>query len=218
MTQPTIEIEGMGIVLVGSFNPQIFQPAWFAAEGLVRKEEAEAAKIEIIHPQIISFSMEWLRLQVTLERFAASTSDSSAYEPLRDLVLGTFQLLRHTPVRQMGLNRDVHFRMASEDAWHAFGHRLAPKEPWDGLLDQPGMRRLVMQGRRHDDSRGYIQVTVEPSMRAHPGVYVRINDHYEGQEAEPPQGCDKMMEILSRVWTTSSARSMSLAQKLMELQ
>ena len=92
MAQPTIEIEGMSIVLLGSFNPQIFQPAWFAAEGLVRKEEAEAAKIEIIHPQIISFSMEWLLLQVTQERFAASTTHSPSYEPLRDLVSSSWKI------------------------------------------------------------------------------------------------------------------------------
>jgi hypothetical protein len=217
MGQPTIEIEGLSIVLLGSFNPQIFQPAWFAAEDLIRKEEAEAAKIEIIHPEIVSFAMEWLRLQVTQERFAVSTANSPSYEPLRDLVLGTFQLLQHTPVRQMGLNRDLHFRMASEEAWHAFGHRLAPKEPWTGLLDQPGLRRLVIQGARPDDFTGYIQVSVEPSRRVHPGVYVGINDHYEVQHTASSQGCDHMMDILSRVWATSVARSTNLANTLVGL-
>lgn len=107
MSPPKLEIEGMGIVLVGSFNPQIFQPAWFAAEGLIRKEEEEAAKIQLIHRQAALFSLDWLQLQVTDEKFVALTTPSSYYEPLRDLVLGTFRLLRHTPIRQMDLNREM---------------------------------------------------------------------------------------------------------------
>jgi hypothetical protein len=44
-----------------SFNPQIFQPAWFAAEGLIRKGEAEAAKIEIVpcRPQRLDRRAVW---------------------------------------------------------------------------------------------------------------------------------------------------------------
>jgi hypothetical protein len=102
MTQPAIALEGVSIVLLGSFNPQIFQPAWFAAEELLRKEEAEAAEVAIIHRDIVSFSTSWMQLQVQLDRFMVSTADSAFYEPLRDLVLGTFQLLRHTPVQKMG--------------------------------------------------------------------------------------------------------------------
>lgn len=157
-----LEIEGVGIVLVGSFNPKIFQPAWFAAENLIRKEEAQAANIELIHPQVARFSLDWLQLQVTEEQFSATTTQSSFYEPLRDLVLGTFRLLRHTPVRMMGLNRDSHFRMPTEEAWHAFGHRLTPKEPWAGVLKEPGMRSLTMEGLRPDGFQGYIRVRLSP--------------------------------------------------------
>jgi hypothetical protein len=56
MNPPKPEIEGVGIVLVGSFNPRIFQPAWFAAENLIREEEEQAAKIELIHRQVAIFS------------------------------------------------------------------------------------------------------------------------------------------------------------------
>ena len=55
MNPPKPEIEGVGIVLVGSFNPRIFQPAWFATENLIREEEEQAAKIELIHRQVAIF-------------------------------------------------------------------------------------------------------------------------------------------------------------------
>lgn len=34
------------IIAVGDLNPAIFQPAWFAAEGLITREEAQAAKVD----------------------------------------------------------------------------------------------------------------------------------------------------------------------------
>jgi hypothetical protein len=218
MSQPKLEIEGVGIVLVGSFNPQIFQPAWFAAEGLIPKEEEEIAKIELIHREIASFSTDWLHLQVTTDRFSATTTQSSFYEPLRDLVLGTFRLLRHTPILQMGINRDAHFRMASEEAWHAFGYKVAPKEPWAGILKEPGMRSLTIEGQRSDQLRGYIRVRVEPSVRVHPGVFLNVNDHYEAQNMETGRGCDEVIDILDREWRTSLERSSKIAFSLLEVQ
>jgi hypothetical protein len=210
------EIEGVGIVLVGSFNPTIFQPSWFAAENLIREEEEQAAKIELIHRQVAIFSLDWLHLQVTDERFIATTSQSSFYEPLRDLVLGTFRLLRHTPIRIMGLNRDCHFRMPSEEAWHAFGHRLAPKEPWVGILKEPGMRSLTMEGVRPDHLKGYVRVRVEPSVRVHPGVFINVNDHYEAKDAATVRGCDEIIDILDREWQNSLARSAEITSLLLE--
>ena len=84
------EFSGLNIVLLGDFNPKIFQPAWFAAEGLLQKKETDRAKIEVFHHEISIFELDWLRLQVTRERFAVETTQEPYYEPLRDLVLGTF--------------------------------------------------------------------------------------------------------------------------------
>jgi hypothetical protein len=216
MSPPKPEIEGVGIVLVGAFNPRIFQPAWFAAENLIREEEEQAAKIELIHHQVAIFSLDWLHLQVTDEQFIATTTQSSFYEPLRDLVLGTFRLLRHTPIRMMGLNRDCHFRMPSEGAWHAFGHRLTPKEPWAGILTEPGMRSLTMEGLRPDNLKGYIRVRVEPSVRVHPGVFINVNDHYEVKDTATVRGCDEIIDILDREWKSSLDRSAEIVSLLLE--
>jgi len=216
LTKP--EIEGVGIVLAGSFNPKIFQPAWFAAENLIREEEAQAANIQLIHPQVASFSLDWLHLQVTQEQFAVTTTQSSFHETLRDLVLGTFRLLRDTPVRMMGLNRDSHFRMPTEEAWHAFGHRLAPKELWARVLKEPEMRSLTMEGLRPDDLQGYIRVRVEPSTRIHPGAFININDHYEVKDATTVRGCDEIIDILEREWKRSLDRSAEIVSSLLESQ
>ena len=52
------ESDEAGIVIVGSFNPRIFQPFWLAKQNLISDEAAENAKITIIHPDITAFEIE----------------------------------------------------------------------------------------------------------------------------------------------------------------
>jgi hypothetical protein len=116
----------------------------------------------------------------------------------------------------MGINRQAHFRSSSEGAWHAVGHRLAPKEPWAGLLEKPGMRRVSMLGQRPDEYRGDIVVTVEPSMVLRPGfgVYLEVNDHYQNDVDETGRECERMVQILRASWQTSLERAWTIMQSL----
>jgi hypothetical protein len=134
----TLEIDSASIIILGSFNPAIFHPTWFKANGLIKPEEAESAKLEVTHPIISNFSVEWFRLQVEPGKFDVQTNDEAHFELLSDLVTGTFSLLEHTPVRAMGMNRMMHFKMDSKEAWHAFGDKIAPKDVWQGIMKEPG--------------------------------------------------------------------------------
>ena len=110
----------------------------------------------------------------------------------------------------------MHFRMHSEENWHAFGHQLAPKELWQDLLKNPGMRILTMEGQRPDEFRGYIRVQVEPSIKIHPGVYFRVNDHYEIETLRPGMGSDEMLDIFQRAWGESLPRAQHIISTLLE--
>jgi len=103
---PQLVLEALGIVHRGNFNPAIFQPSWFAAQNLIRPQEAEAAEIEIIHPKVAAFTAGWLRLHVVEDRFHASTTQVAYFETLRDLVLGVFGILSHIPLKALGINRE----------------------------------------------------------------------------------------------------------------
>jgi hypothetical protein len=46
--RPPPEILGVEIVLVGSFNPKIFHPAWFAAQKLISQEAADESNVEVV--------------------------------------------------------------------------------------------------------------------------------------------------------------------------
>lgn len=181
MAEYKLEIEGVFIVALGSFNPAIFQPYWFAGNNLIPSEEAAASKVEIVHRNATIFSTEWFSLQVTEVNFTLESYDPTKLLPLRDLALNTFRILEHTPLTAVGLNKVQHFLAPSEEAWHEFGHMLAPKPPWNGILINPGTRLLIIEGIRKGCDATYLQIRVEPSPRLHPrhGVAVSVNQHYD---------------------------------------
>lgn len=216
MAEKKPEIEGVSIVFLGDFNPKIFQPAWFAAQDLIRNEEAEKVKIEVIHEAIVNFSLEWLDIQVLQNRFLAGTQQSPYYPVLRDLVISTFRILSHTPIRMMGINFHFHFPMESEEAWHALGHRVTPKEIWANILEKPGLRSLSMEGKRPDDFKGSITARIEPSKQIRHGVYISINDHYEIKDLESSLGCKEIINILESAWDSSATKSKEIAYSLLE--
>jgi hypothetical protein len=202
-------------VLLGSFNPAIFQPAWFASKELISEAEAKAATVEVIHPEVAQFKTDWLQLAVTRNRFTAMTSDPSCRIALRDFVVGTFALLEHTPTTHMGLNRAMHVDMVDEARWHRLGHRLAPKEPWNGLVAKPGLRTLLMECQRSDDIPGRQYVRVEPSQMHPHAAFIEVTKEFHvvpGQEASATQ---YFVRHLSADWADAMEEAYNLASSLL---
>ena len=92
------------------------------------------------------------------------------------LAMGVFAILAHTPVSRMGINRHFHFATPSVDVWHAIGDGLAPKEPWHEIMKLPGLRSMLMEGRREETSQGLLHIKVEPSVKVTHGIYVEVNE------------------------------------------
>ncbi|OGA37077.1 MAG: hypothetical protein A3G26_04805 [Betaproteobacteria bacterium RIFCSPLOWO2_12_FULL_65_110] len=203
--------EETAIVLVGDLNPKIFHPAWFAMQGLIRSSEAEKAEVEIVHQDLASFSLEWVTIQVTRDRFAAVTKSSAFRTHMRDLVAGTFTKLRHTPTRQLGINYTQRYRFPEKGEWHNFGHYLAPKSPWRSLLVSPGMRGIRIEGGRPDDDRrGFVLVTAEPAEPDVATIQIQVNDHFEApQDAGAADGerTGYFVEIIEKDFETSLGRA-----------
>lgn len=210
------ELQGMNFVLVGDFNPKIFHPFWFSHQSLISEHEGNEAKVEVVHSDVSIFNLEWMRLQVTRERFDISTSQEPYFEVLRDLVVGAFGTLEHTPVKMLGINHQMHFAMESEDEWHALGHKLAPKESWNKVLKSPGMQKIAIKGIRPDGLEGNITATVEPSSKIKNGVFFNINDHYDLNNTEGKSGVGEAINIIKERWTESIQRSRSIPLAILE--
>ena len=223
------EIAGVDIVLVGEFNPTIFSPQWFSANKLLREGTAESADVKVIHPDLTSFTADWVRLQVTRERFAAG-SVQAPFAPLRDLVHRTFrENLFHTPLRAFGINFSVHFLVDSSATRDLIGNKLAPLAPWGPWRERlaldgrdGGMASLQMAQTRPEEraARGRVTVTVEPSKRVGQesgrGVFVKTNDHFAGS-ADSPGSAEKLMKTLATEFEGSLKRSEGIVDHIMSL-
>ena len=189
------------IVAVGDLNPAIFQPAWFAAEGLITHEEAQAARVEVISAQAALFQVDWLNLRVLPDRLVAATENEAFYRHLLDLVAATFSKLIHTPIKALGINYSGHYRLQDAAYWAYMSDELAPKTRWSALLDNPIMRSLTMASPRTTGPKGDLQVRVEPSIRIANGVFVDINHHYD--LSVEVGGCRAMLGVLSKHWDST---------------
>ena len=140
MAPPRIHAEFTAISLLGSFNPRIFQPLWFAQNGLLPAEEAEQAEMQMIDRDFCRLHFGWAELVVVQERLQLRTTpETVADAQVRDLLVGLLKLLPHTPIERGSIHHRSDIPIATEEEWHAVGDALAPKELWDGVLEQPGM-------------------------------------------------------------------------------
>jgi hypothetical protein len=154
------------------------------ANGLISEEEGEDVRPEAGFAQLSVFEVSWLRCEVTPDRLAVSTGEAPLYERVRDVVTGTLDRLRHTPVSALGLNHTYHVALPDRDAWHRVGDLFAPKEPWEDLLTLPGMRDVTVSSVRPDLYSGNINVTLQPSATVHWGFFLAHNDHYNLKTVE----------------------------------
>lgn len=204
-------VDNASIVLLGSFNPSIFHPIWFEKQGLLPTVETGDAKIEVVSTDVAIFTLPWLRLEALRDRFVIRTSDESKHGPLRDLALGILRLLEHIPISQMGLNRDISYTLDSMAAWHAVGHKLAPKELWTKHLKEPGLLSLVMQGKRDDERKGFLNISIKPEIAIANTVTVGCNDHIFADENATALDIAKIIES---DWDKSMLRAAEISSDL----
>ncbi len=104
------EEKHLDIVLIGNFNPRIFQPQWFSNHNIISASDHNYI-IEndnvLIHKQITQFKSSWFRLEITETRMHISCTQEAYFEAIIDLLFATFTVLSHTPVSQFGINLTI---------------------------------------------------------------------------------------------------------------
>lgn len=215
VTVPSSQTEhDVSIVVLGAFNPAIFHPQWMAAQGLLGKGEAEAATVEIVHAEVAVFTGGWFRCEVTRDRFTLRSAQLSHVEPLRDLAVGCFRVLNHTPVQVCGVNHTSILRFESTTAFNEFGWTLVPPQPWDGALERPGVARLEEQGTQPGGRAGYIRVIVEPILDGSNSVRIEVNDHNPLAETGM-SAATALEELLMNRWEEIEARARSITDRIL---
>lgn len=200
------------ITLRGAFNPQIFHPRWFSSEELIREEEAESASVDIIHPEFTRVQGEWFQLQVTSDQFSIATEQRRAAVWIRDLCVGAFDLLRHSPVRAVGVNRLSHYAMPDEESWTGLLTKFAPLHAWrDVLPSHPEIETVTVKSSRDGNYDGSFRIRLEPSVRVTPyGIFLDSNDHYKIAQGDSEGSTESSMQalrILRDEWENAQQRA-----------
>ncbi len=225
-------LDRFSAVVLGSFNPAIFSPAWFALNKLVSVADADKPTNLIIHNQVCQFEIGELSIFCDQERFAVSCS-TNVYEIAKDLVLSTFGgILPHTPIRGLGLNREVQFDCSSQTVRDAVGDILAPKAPWGlwaedllnaGGASQHGSGLASLTMRYHRPSMpfpGHIQAQVQSSILPtliRTGIYMSVNSHYDLGSKSNKLSTNLLMKIGEDEWTKSIDKADMIIDQIQEL-
>ena len=216
MASAVPEIESASIVLVGSFNPAILHPQWFAKQGLIPNSEAEAANVDLVSPNLTAVRFAWFTLEVMDSRFVARTADPAQYHALQECVAGIFTFLEFTPIVAMGLNSDRHVRVPTEDVWSLLEERLAPRGLWADILPGPregtsALQSLSVVGARPGSPAERLDVTVQPSQQFQLGLFVATNEHFRFNEGS---NATEAMRMLRENWGGALAYSNEVTNRL----
>ena len=177
--------------------------------------------------QLATFTADWLSVQVTLEQAVFSTVEEGREFDLRDLAQGVLDLLPETPVDAVGLNTDAHYRVESEEAWHAIGDRFLPKDFWQPMFkgdewrrrpdgQSVGLRSLAVEAWR-EDIPAFVRAEVAPSVRLMPnGVYTGVNAHFQLTVGEEHGNGYRAARIVEEHWEATRNLERELIEHILE--
>lgn len=215
MLNDYLQIHTASVVFVGEFNPVIIQPFWLANKKLIREQEAQDAKVEIIHNEIVKFEIDWARIEITKNRFEIRTSQEPYFEPMKDLVISIFEILKETPISALGINHLKYYAIPNYDLYYNFGDKLVPLNNWTKIFNDPRMMFLeIVDQKRKDGLKGMFRVRVQPSdikLSTSFGVLLTFNDQFDLNTNEDGRH-GELVQILGKQWKPSQIQSTEVAE------
>src|SRR5690606_31806467 len=150
------------IVLIGDFNPAIVQPFWLANRKLIREKEAQNAKMGVVHNEISKFNIDWAHFEITRMRFEIKTTKEPYFEPLRDLIVEIFKILKETSIKNVSINHLRYYDLRDKERHFNFGNKLVPLNNWTEYLRDPRLQTLnIVEKERQDGRKGHYRVTIQ---------------------------------------------------------
>ena len=224
------QIDRTTIVLLGSFNHAVFQPAWFARHGMIGDKEAEKPDVSV-NGRESRFRTALFETSVRRDRFLVSGLDNHS-GPVRDLAVSCFrETLPHTPIHTVRISRRIRFDAGSSGVRDRVGGRLAPKEAWGEWMEQAsresgngserGGMSLIVMTRDLESEEGLkirVDARVGPSARTGAGIFVNVVNHYSPDDGEEAvQDASFAVGILRDCWESSLERAEFIFDQVMKL-
>lgn len=170
------------LVLVGDFQPAMFQPLWMKKIGVISDKEYESIisnqkRQLIVNTSLTEYETDLLSFHIDQKRFQIM-GKKEPFEVIIDAFKKIFDSLSSIPLIAYGLNYNFHIEADDKRELQRFGKRLAPWNYWDSLLDEDDNESgLISMTMRKMVDYGQINVTVESSTMVK-GVYFGLNFHH----------------------------------------
>lgn len=208
-------IESLSIVMLGNFNPTIFQPYWFSSKGLIRENESSNAKIQVIHSSVVQFELDWVSFLITKDKFQAITTRESYFELVKDLVISTFKILSETPIDALGINHTYNFTLKNQKNYTKFGEWLGNLSLWQESVPEAKLLTLeIFHEKKENGELGSQKIRITPSdlPNLNFGVAIDFNEHIQ---LKPSANSNKeLLLMLEKNWKPSSIESKKVISKL----
>jgi hypothetical protein len=184
----------VSVVLIGAIKVSDFDLNQIRSVKALSENDLEQAHYDaLLREQIIGLILPWGKMQAFTDRLSVEVANAPFVRG-PDLLL---KMLRDaspaSTVTKLGINLTSHYRFDSIEARDAFAVRLAPPNAWGWFGEEVeksfkeredkhgGLMRITMrQAAPGDRTKGWIDVTAEPSrLFGNQGVVITVNDHYE---------------------------------------
>jgi len=215
MTSIVAERKQYSIVLLGDFNPLMFQPEWFGRNDVISMEDVEFARNPnnslqtIIVPAFTLFRTSQLSVKVEPDRFQI-LAEKEPWITVKDFVKKTFEKLGGLTIRAYGFNYSAHYRFNGVSEMHAFADKLTPKLYWKTLLgndvtgdDRKGGLLSLQMFQSKENNEGYVTVLLQDSRHVKPGIFLTCNDHVSISEDD--SSAEIVMEKIENTFDISFA-------------
>lgn len=195
MNDPLNDIlERCVIVLLGSFNPAIFQPEWFLKHSIVPEEEIEGLTAERNIKEIpeIGLKLEYgqsffvtndqsfinfktFTMKTLRDKLEIISKDKNSYTLISNFLRKLFRILEETPLKAYGINFNEHYRF-DENYDQTFNRFFSKNENLNSFF---GQKLTCGFSLKTEQANSTLTFTMRPSERLKDGVYFKANFHYD---------------------------------------
>ena len=178
----------MSIVLLGDFQPGMFQPLWFLDNGVITKAEYEAiikntGKTFVVNNAITSFETDIISFSVGQKRFQF-LGKKEPFEKVIDSFKKVFDSLSTIPINAYGINFFFHLAVDNYKEMKTIGTLLAPRKYWESLYDTETQEDgLISMTMRKTTEYGCLNISIESSNAIKPGIFLNFNFHHSKKES-----------------------------------
>lgn len=218
------------IVLIGNFNPAIFHPEWFERFKILPPQEiqwAEGSNIPkeeiqykgrkliiqenpslIVTPQFAHLPFQSLQIDVSQERFDCKAAQRKTFPLIKETTLKIFSLLKHTPIRVLGINFEGHWRLKKDGTIilkELFGKKADLFKDAMGESYEIGGKLITHEG----DQQFIIDFSRSPILEA--GIYFRANIQWNIES----ERTEKVVQLIKNNYDHGKEKVIKIATKLL---